>query len=94
MIIEEVKRQLTAERKARIQERIAKHAEANQQAHVVAVTRAVDRIRAGWNGSPVSTGRVYAELWPLIMNEDWCLSSPTFLLRRPQRAALGSQQTL
>ena len=78
MIIEEVKRQLTAEKKARVQERIAKHAEANQQAHVQAVTRAVDRIRAGWNGSPVSTGRVYAELWPLIMNEDWCLSSPTF----------------
>jgi acetolactate synthase I/II/III large subunit len=78
VIIEEVKRQLTAEKRGRIQARIAKHAEANQQAHVQAVTRAADRIRAGWNGSPVSTGRVFAELWPLIMNEDWCLSSPTF----------------
>ena len=33
--------------------------------------------RAGWNASPVSTARLYAELWPLIANEDWCLASPT-----------------
>ena len=33
--------------------------------------------RAGWNGTPISTARIYAELWPLIMNEDWCLSSPS-----------------
>ena len=77
-IIEEVKRQLTSDQRARIQDRIAKHTAANQQAHIEAVTRAADRVRAGWNGSPISTGRLYSELWPLIMNEDWCLSSPTF----------------
>jgi len=77
-IIEAVKRQLTADKRARIQERIAKHADANQRAHVLAVTQAVETKRAGWNGSPISTARVYAELWPLIMHEDWCLSSPTF----------------
>ncbi len=33
--------------------------------------------RAGWNGSPISTARLYSELWPLIMNEDWCLASPS-----------------
>lgn len=77
-IIEEVKRLLTAEKRARAQERTAKHADANQRAHVEAVRRAVDAKRPGWNGSPISTARVYAELWPLIMNEDWCLSSPTF----------------
>jgi len=77
-IIEEVRRQLTSDKRARIQERIAKHADANQRAHVAAVTQAVELKRAGWNGSPISTARVYAELWPLIMNEDWCLSSPTF----------------
>jgi acetolactate synthase-1/2/3 large subunit len=76
-IIEEVKRLLTADKRARIQDRIAKHAEENQRAHVLAVTQAVESKRAGWNGSPISTARVYAELWPLIMNEDWCLSSPT-----------------
>jgi thiamine pyrophosphate-dependent acetolactate synthase large subunit-like protein len=42
-----------------------------------AIKAAVESKRAGWDGSPVSTARVYAELWPLIMNEDWCLSSPS-----------------
>src|SRR6202030_4466127 len=46
-------------------------------AHVAALEMAVDRARAGWNGSPISTARLYAELWPLIMNEDWCLASPS-----------------
>ena len=77
LIIEEVKRQLTAERKAKIQDRAAKHAQANHTARVAALTLAVETKRAGWNGTPISTARVYAELWPLIMNEDWCLSSPT-----------------
>jgi acetolactate synthase I/II/III large subunit len=77
LIIDEVKRQLTAEQKARIQDRSAKHAQANHDAHVAALEQAVDRARAGWNGSPVSTARIYAELWPLIMNEDWCLASPS-----------------
>jgi acetolactate synthase I/II/III large subunit len=76
-LIEEVKLQLTADRKARIQERIAKNARANHEARVEALTKAVDAKRAGWNGSPISTARIYAELWPLIMNEDWCLSSPS-----------------
>jgi len=77
LIIEEVKRQLSADRKARIQERAAKHARANHEAHVAAIAQAVESKRAGWNGVPISTARVYAELWPLIMNEDWCLSSPS-----------------
>lgn len=77
LIIDEVKRQLTPDQKARIQDRAAKHARANHDARVEALTRAVDAKRAGWNGSPISTARIYAELWPLIMNEDWCLSSPS-----------------
>jgi thiamine pyrophosphate-dependent acetolactate synthase large subunit-like protein len=77
LIIEEVKRQMTPDRSARIQERAAKHAKANHDAHVAAVLQAVDAKRAGWNGSPISTARIYAELWPLIMNEDWCLASPS-----------------
>lgn len=76
-IIDEVNRQMTADKKRTIQDRIAKHTEANQKAHVEAVTQAVQAKRAGWDGSPVSTARIYAELWPLIMNEDWCLSSPS-----------------
>ena len=77
LIIEEVKLQLTSEKKARIQERTAKNSRANHDAHVEALTKAVDAKRAGWNGSPISTARIYAELWPLIMNEDWCLASPS-----------------
>ncbi len=77
LIIDEVKRQLTPDQKARIQERATKQARANHDARIEALTRAVDAKRAGWNGSPISTARIYAELWPLIMNEDWCLSSPS-----------------
>ncbi|MGA2711603.1 MAG: thiamine pyrophosphate-dependent enzyme [Bryobacteraceae bacterium] len=77
LIIEEVKRQLTGEQKARVQERSAKHAKANHEARVVAITQAVEAKKAGWNGVPISTARLYAELWPLIMNEDWCFSSPS-----------------
>jgi len=77
LIIEEVKRQLTADQKTRIQARIAKHASANHEARVTAIMQAVESKRAGWNGTPISTARIYAELWPLIMNEDWCLSSPS-----------------
>jgi acetolactate synthase-1/2/3 large subunit len=77
LIIEEVKRQMTPDQKARIQERSAKHAQANHDAHVAALELAVERAKAGWNASPISTARIYAELWPLIMNEDWCLASPS-----------------
>ncbi len=77
LIIEEVKRQLTSDQKARIQERAGKHARANHDAHVTALEEAVEKAKAGWNGSPISTARVYAELWPLIMKEDWCFASPS-----------------
>ncbi len=77
LIIEAVKQQITPDQKARIQDRSAKHARANHEAHVTAVEAAVEAKRAGWNGSPISTARVYAELWPLIKNEDWCFSSPS-----------------
>jgi len=76
LIIEEVKRQATPDQKTRIQQRSAKHARANHDAHVAALEAAVERAKDGWNGSPISTARVYAELWPLIMHEDWCFASP------------------
>ena len=93
-IIDEVKRQMTPDKLRIVADRSAKHAEANHRAHVQAVKQAVEGMRAGWDGSPISTARVYGELWPLIMHEDWCLSSPTVFLRRPQRAHLGSQQAV
>jgi thiamine pyrophosphate-dependent acetolactate synthase large subunit-like protein len=76
-IIEEVRRQLTADKRRLISERTTRHAAANQEARLQAIRQAVETSRAGWDGTPVATARVYAELWPLIMNEDWCLSSPS-----------------
>jgi thiamine pyrophosphate-dependent acetolactate synthase large subunit-like protein len=77
LIVEEVKRQLKSDQKTRIQERAAKHARANHDARVAAIEQAVELKKAGWNGTPISTARLYAELWPLIRNEDWCLASPS-----------------
>src|SRR5262249_9732981 len=77
LILEQAKLLMTADKKRLVADRTAKHASANHTARVTAVQNAVDGLRAGWDGSPVSTARIYAELWPMIMNEDWCLSSPS-----------------
>jgi len=76
-LIAEVRRQMTPDRQRVIQERSARHATANQQARIEALRVALDQRRAGWDASPVSTARIYAELWPLIANEDWILASPS-----------------
>lgn len=77
VIIGEVLRMMTPEQQRRIDERKRRHAEANQAAHLAAVRAAVEEKKKGWDLSPVSTARIYAELWPLIRNEDWCLASPS-----------------
>ncbi|MGH8219891.1 MAG: thiamine pyrophosphate-binding protein [Steroidobacteraceae bacterium] len=68
---------MTRSRERVIAERSLKHATANRDARVRAVRVAIDKARIGWDAAPVSTARVYAELWPHIMNEDWCLGSPS-----------------
>lgn len=77
LIIEQVKLQITGDQKTRAQERTSKNARANRDARIAALERAIESKRAGWNGSPIATARIYAELWPMIMNEDWCLASPS-----------------
>ena len=77
LLIEEVKRQLTPDKRRIVEERKAKHAEANQKARIEALTQAVQTKRNGWDSSPVATARIYAELWPWIKKEDWCLASPS-----------------
>ena len=72
-----MKRQLTADKRRIIEERKARHAEANRKARTEALTQAVQTKRNGWDSSPVATARIYAELWPWIKNEDWCLASPS-----------------
>ena len=68
---------ITPAQQRTVADRSAKHAAANHAATVAAVTRALDSKRKGWDASPVSTVRIYVELWSLIMNEDWCLASPS-----------------
>jgi acetolactate synthase-1/2/3 large subunit len=70
-LIEETKRQLNADRKRALQDRGAKLASAHQQALEQARTDAT----YAWDASPVSTGRLCAELWAQIKDEDWSLVS-------------------
>ena len=68
---------MTPDRQRAIEDRSRKHAVANEQARLEALQRALEQKRAGWNATPIATARVYAELWPLIADEDWILASPT-----------------
>jgi acetolactate synthase I/II/III large subunit len=76
-ILAEVLRNAKPTHSRAVATRSAQHAKANQAAFVTALNQAIDTKRKGWNASPVSTARIYAELWPLIENEDWCLASPS-----------------
>jgi len=81
-LIEEVSKLITPDHKRRFEERGKKHAEANRRAREAAIERA----QWGWDASPIAMGRVCAELWPLIKNEDWSLVSPqTFAGGWPNR---------
>jgi len=75
-LIEEVKRQLTADRRRTIAERAKKNEGAHRSQHAEEWADAVERARRGWNGSPIALGRLHAELWPLIKDEDVCCSGP------------------
>jgi acetolactate synthase I/II/III large subunit len=70
-LIEEVKRQTTADRKRAFDDRGAKLAAAHQKALEQARTDAC----YAWDASPISTARVCAELWQQIKGEDWSLVS-------------------
>ena len=70
-LIEETKRQITADRKRVFQDRGAKLASAHQQA----LNQARDDATYAWDASPVSTARLCSELWAQIKDEDWSLVS-------------------
>jgi acetolactate synthase-1/2/3 large subunit len=70
-LIEEAKRQTTADRKRALDDRGAKLATAHQKALDQARTDAT----YAWDASPISTARVCAELWEQIKGEDWSLVS-------------------
>lgn len=77
LIISAVHRMQSAAVKDTVAARINLNAQANYDARIVALEKALEERRLGWHGSPVSLARLYAELWPLIKDEDWCLASPT-----------------
>ena len=70
-LIEEVKRQLTPDRKRVIEERGRKLAEIHHDARVSAMEQGA----YGWDSSPISLARLSAELWAQIQNDDWSLVS-------------------
>jgi acetolactate synthase-1/2/3 large subunit len=71
VLIDEVKRQLTADRKRVIQDRGAKLAAAHHQARKTEMETAA----FGWDSSPISIARLCGELWDQIKDEDWSLVS-------------------
>lgn len=71
LLIEEVKRQLTADRRRALQARGARLAEIHEQARLAAKEAAA----YGWDAQPISLARLSAELWAQIRNEDWSLVS-------------------
>jgi thiamine pyrophosphate-dependent acetolactate synthase large subunit-like protein len=77
LILGEAQRALTPNQHGLIEARRVRHAQANQAAYLAALDKAIDVKRKGWDASPVSTARIYAELWPLLVDEDWCLASPS-----------------
>ncbi|MBV9770304.1 MAG: twin-arginine translocation signal domain-containing protein [Bryobacterales bacterium] len=70
-LIEEVKKQLTPDRKRALEERGAKLG----PAHKKAWDQQIESAQYGWDSSPVSLARLCGELWPLIKTEDWSLVS-------------------
>jgi acetolactate synthase-1/2/3 large subunit len=71
ILIEEVKRQLTADRRRTLQDRGATLAGVHRQARVSAMEAAA----YGWESSPISLARLSGELWAQIKNDDWSLVS-------------------
>jgi acetolactate synthase-1/2/3 large subunit len=70
-LIEEVKRQLTADRRRALEDRGAKLAEVHEQARA----RAKEAAAYGWDANPISLARLSAEVWAQIRNDDWSLVS-------------------
>ncbi|MFZ1970369.1 MAG: thiamine pyrophosphate-dependent enzyme [Bradyrhizobium sp.] len=82
LLIEAVQRETTASGKNANEMRSEKLRQAYQ--------RSVERTRAeaalGWDASPITTARLYMELWALLQKEDWALVSDSdFSSRWPHR---------
>jgi acetolactate synthase-1/2/3 large subunit len=70
-LIEEIKKQMSANQKAAIEARGKQVGESNHKSRLANIEAA----SIGWSSSPVTLARICAELWPLIKDEDWSLVS-------------------
>lgn len=77
ILLQAVERATTASLKAAAADRKDRSLPANKIARKDQLAAALERMRPGWAASPVSLGRLYAELWPMIKDLDWCLASPS-----------------
>jgi acetolactate synthase I/II/III large subunit len=71
LLIEEVRRQLGADRRQALAARGARLAETHRQARMTAMEGAA----YGWDSTPISLARLSAELWAQIKDDDWSLVS-------------------
>ncbi|MEY3659798.1 MAG: hypothetical protein RLZZ169_623 [Pseudomonadota bacterium] len=67
----------TAARASSIRQRSEAHGTRNREVRLTTLRAQLQRRLRGWEASPVSTARLYAELWPFIADEDWCIGSQT-----------------
>lgn len=77
LVIDAVRKKLDDSARKAVVARTTRNRKTNRDARIAMLQEAVEVKRAGWEGSPISTARLYAELWSLIKEEDWCLSSGT-----------------
>ncbi len=85
LIANAVRQKLTKQVTKSIDERNQGNHKSNQAFRMKSLRQAIEKKRPGWNGTPVSLARMYAELWPLIKDLDWCLASPTHFSGRHHR---------
>lgn len=70
-LLEEVERQLTRSRRASNADRERRW----RAAHAQTRRNWLDAARYAWDAKPISTGRIYAELFQLVKDRDWTLVS-------------------
>jgi acetolactate synthase I/II/III large subunit len=73
-LIEAVKAEMTAERRAQNDKR----ADDLRKAHAQGRDRAMAAAVLGWDSSPVTTARLCAEIWAAVRNETWALVSSDY----------------
>ena len=77
-LIEAVNKLINSDRRRALDDRGAKLREIHHNER----NRHIADAAYGWDLTPISTGRLCAELWPLIQNEDWSLVSPYNFVRQ------------